>query len=98
MTDITNILLGAILIAFGIAGAFVIPLLRQKLGDARFAEMAHWVQIGVKAAEQIFGSGNGPAKKKHVLAFLERLGYTADFDRIDAMIESEVLALGVGHE
>ena len=64
------------------------------------AAMREWIKDGVSAAEQIFDSGKGEEKKEYVLDLLENkcISGTCDLspEAIDAVIESEVMALRKG--
>lgn len=61
------------------------------------AAMRQWIKDGVNAAEQLFGSGQGPDKKAYVLDLMKDkcISGSCDLsqDAINALIESEVLAL-----
>lgn len=88
MIDITYIIIGIIVAASAIATAIKI------CGNEDSKRLLSWVQIAVSAAEQtIKGTGMGADKKKWVKAFLNKLGYDADLDKIDAIIEAEVFRL-----
>lgn len=77
--------------------AFLIPYLKEKIGEKRFTEVSRWVSVAVTAAEQIYkGSGRGEEKKAYVLEFLNSKGLTVDMDALDKMIESAVYAMKNG--
>ena len=75
------------------AGAFGVPLLRAKLGEERFQRLQSWIAIGVEAAEQLFGGGEGPRKKDYVLSLLLDRGLVKSADEVTALLESEVYRL-----
>lgn len=87
-----------------VVAVFVVQLLLAKVGDAK-ASMAsenRWliqfgVNMAVKAAEQVWGSGNGAQKKDHAIAaaesFLKSQGITLDVNALDAAIEAEVFSV-----
>jgi hypothetical protein len=53
-----------------------------------------WVKIAVGAAEMIYTeSGMGPQKKAYVIEYLNKKGFTVDFDTLDNIIENAVLEL-----
>lgn len=94
MKDLTPVL-GAIitLVVFGI-GTFLIPFIKQKLGEAKTEELMRWIKIFVRAAEQIFReSGLGAEKKQYVLDRLAEMGYSVDTEALNEMIEAAVLEL-----
>lgn len=94
MTDITPIVIAFVSMIFAIIGIFLIPFVKNKVGEEKFKDISKWVQIAVNAAEQIYNeSGMGEVKKEYVLEFLKKRGITMDIDSIDALIESEVYKL-----
>lgn len=94
MTDITPIVIAFVSMVFAIIGIFLIPFVKNKVGEEKFKDISKWVQIAVNAAEQIYNeSGMGEVKKEYVLEFLKKRGITMDIDSIDALIESEVYKL-----
>ncbi len=87
LIDITKIANAAIALIAALISAFVIPLLRRW-------KLEGLVKTAVAAAEQLYkGSGRGEDRKAHVLAFLEKKGYTANMDDIENMIEAAVFHL-----
>ena len=72
---------------------FCVPLLRAKLGEDRFQALQRWITIGVEAAEQLFGSGEGQRKKDYVLSLLLESGLVRRTDEVTALLESEVYRL-----
>ena len=94
MTDITPIVIAFVSMIFAIIGIFLIPFVKNKVGEEKFKDISKWVKIAVNAAEQIYNeSGMGEVKKEYVLEFLKKRGITMDIDSIDALIESEVYKL-----
>lgn len=92
--DITTVCEAILTLAIAVITTFLIPYLKNKMGDQRYNDMKNWVKIGVQAAEMIYKeSGLGQQKKQYVISFLESKGYTIDADSIDQMIESAVLEL-----
>ncbi len=88
--DMTQVLEGVITLATAVVTVFVIPLLKKKLSAAEINTVSTWVDVGVLAAEQILGSGEGMAKKQFVINFLTSKGYRVKSDEIDNMIEASV--------
>lgn len=90
--NITPVIEAVITLLFAIISCLVIPTLKARLDAEKFAQVAYWVQIAVRAAEQIFSEPSmGQQKKEYVLKFLEEKGLKVDPDSIDALIESYVL-------
>ena len=97
--DLTTVLGAVITLAVAIVSAIIIPLLKKKLGDEKYAEIERWVKVAVQAAEQLFvGSGRGPEKLEYVLKFLESKGFTLDAESLRNMIEAAVWGLTNGTE
>lgn len=97
MTDITQILMATMTLIMSVITAFLIPYLKEKIGEKRFAELSRWVSVAVTAAEQIYvGSGRGEEKKAYVLEFLNSKGFTVDTNVLDNLIESAVYAMKNG--
>ena len=91
--DITAILQAIITLITLLLTAFVIPWLRTKIGEAKMAEFLKWVEIGVKAAEQLYDSTMTVEKKQYVLSFLNSKGVTYTAAEVDAAIEAAVIKL-----
>ena len=70
------------------------PFLKEKWGNEKFNNVYKWVKVAVGAAEMIFTeSGMGQQKKAYVISFLNKKGFTLDFDSIENLIENAVLEL-----
>lgn len=91
--DITQIVEAVILLISAVVTGILVPYLRQKLSDEKRQKLQFWVEIAVKAAEQLYGSKAGQQKKEYVVAFLLSKGIVADIDEVTALIESEVYKL-----
>jgi len=87
LTDITVVVQAVILILSLICSRYLIPWLRRKLGDARFAAVITVYRRLALAAEGMFkGSNMGAEKKQWMMDQLKARGYTVD----EAMLESVV--------
>lgn len=92
--DITPILEAIVYLIIAIVGVFVIPYIKSKTTVEQQTEIAAWVKIAVKAAEQLYtGCGRGEEKKQYVLNWLNERGIKVNTDELDAMIESAVFEL-----
>jgi len=76
-----------------IAVVFVIPYIKKKYNQQQLEEVNEKIQTYVEAAEQIFGSDQGPEKKEWVRAKLAAHGIDVNLDEIDSMVEAFVLIL-----
>ena len=102
LTDLTPIAACIISLAIAVVTVFVIPLLRKRYGDEVVSnatnilyQIGTWVEIFVEAAEQLFPEPkSGETKKQYVIAHMKEklaeLGYTLDFEALEALIEREV--------
>lgn len=99
MTDITYIIIGVILIIFGVIVRFAIPFLRTKMSVDQIATLKQVVNIAVYAAEQILGPKMGKDKKAFALEYAKKLlskfNLTFDEAAIDAAIEAQVKELKI---
>lgn len=94
MIDLTPIINAAILLVAALVTTFLVPWIKANTDEKQRDELLLWARVAVNAAEQLYrGSGRGEEKKAYVLAFLEKKGYTANQDEIEAVIESLVLGL-----
>lgn len=97
MTDITYIIVGLIIILFGVATKLIWPNIRMKLNTEQMAALKTIVEIAVYAAEKIFGPKMGTDKKAYAInlvkKLLEKKNLTFDEEVIDATIEAQVQQL-----
>lgn len=91
--DFTPIFEAIITIVSLLVTSFLIPYIKQKLSVEKYEDLKKWVNVGVKAAEQIYGSKTGQEKKEYVVSFLKSKGITFDINEVSALIESEVYKL-----
>ncbi len=81
--------------------AYIIPFLKAKVKESKYADLASWVCEAVKWAEQTFkGNGMGAEKKRQVLGFLTKYandkGISITQEQLDVLIESAVNAMNKG--
>ena len=99
MNDVTfNILKIVVTVATALISAYVIPLLKAKLQEAKYARLLEMVEIAVRAAEQtIKGSGMGNVKKDEVVKFVTEWmldhGIHITQDQLDQLIEACVFSM-----
>ena len=97
MTDVTQILIGVILILVGIYASFVRPWLRSKLSPEQLTLLRQFSQVAVTAAEQILTITTGKDKKAYAMdlvrQFLTKYNLTFDEDIVSAAIEEQVYAM-----
>lgn len=97
--NITQILLGIIIILFGVVGLFAIPYLKTHMTAEQITVLGGIAQTVVYAAEKIFGAKMGKDKLAYALELAKKLltskGLTFDEDVIRAAIEAQVQQLGL---
>ena len=97
MTDITYIILGVILIVFGVGAKIVWPNIQARLTAEQLNALRTVASIVVYAAEKIFGAKMGEDKLAYALNLAKRLlakkKLSFDEDEIRAAIEAQVYAL-----
>lgn len=95
--NITWILLGVIILAFGAFGAFAMPYIRTHVTSEQITILRGIAHTVVFAAEQIFGAKMGADKLAYALGLAKRLleskGLTFEEDVIRAAIEEQVKQL-----
>ena len=97
--NITQILLGLIIILGGVVSMFVIPYLHTHLTSEQISILTGIAQTVVYAAEKIFGAKMGADKLTYAMtlakSLLTKKGLTFDEDVIRAAIESQVQQLSL---
>lgn len=94
MVDLTQIIVAVLTLVISLITAFLIPYLKTKVSGEQLDTIKFWVNIAVEAAEMIYvGTGRGEEKKKYVMAFLNRKGFTLNMEEIENLIEAAVLEL-----
>lgn len=92
--NITQILLGIILILGGVVTLIVWPYIKSHVSAEQLSILAGIAQTVVFAAEKIFGAKMGPDKLAYALSLarklLEKKGLSFDEDVIRAAIEAQV--------
>ena len=89
--DYTKIILAVIALINAVLTTFLIPWLKKKTDAEELKKWQTYVDIAVKAADQLFKSDEGMAKKAYVQHYLAEKGIKYDADTVDKMIESAVL-------
>lgn len=96
--NITQILLGIIIIIGGVVSLFVIPYIKTHLTAEQIAILTGIAQTVVYAAEKIFGAKMGKDKLAYALDLakkeLNKKGIKFDEDVVRAAIEAQVQQLG----
>lgn len=97
--NITQILLGIIIILGGVVSLFVLPYLKAHLTAEQISILTGIAQTVVYAAEKIFGAKMGTDKLSYALnlakSLLAKKGLNFDDDVIRAAIEAQVQQLSL---
>ena len=100
--NITQILLGLILILGGVFTMIVWPYIKAHVSSEQLSMLAGIAQTVVFAAEKIFGAKMGPDKLAYALnlakRLLEKKGLTFEEDVIRAAIEAQVEQLNLDQQ
>lgn len=91
--DITPIVQAGILLIAAIISAFVIPWIKSKATTEQTSNFLRWVEIAVAAAEQLYESTDGEAKKDYVVNYLRGKGITMNGEDVENAIEAAVIKL-----
>lgn len=93
--DLTQIIMAVLGIIATVITAYVVPLLKNKLGDAKWTQFINIVSVAVDAAEQLGISGTINNKfdyaMEQVKIAMAKHGLTYDDQTIRAAIEAFVL-------
>ena len=84
---------GLIALAGVILTAYIIPLLKQSLSSKQLENVRLAVNTSVRAAEMLFSTEQGEAKKKCVLDYLASQNIVVDVKQLNALIEEAVYKL-----
>ena len=88
--NITEILEAVVYLIVALLSLFVVPAIKNKVGAQNMASFLKWVDIAVAAAEQLYESTQGHAKKEYVLSYLIEKGYDVDEAELDMVVEAAV--------
>lgn len=92
MVDITPLVQAVIVVCSIAITGYLIPWFKRKFNASDTEDFMKWVEIAVLAAEQLYSSTQGDAKKQYVVNFLKQ-HYTIDEDIIENAIEGTVKSI-----
>ena len=90
MVDLTGIFEALIALVSSVVTAFLIPWLKTKLTNEQLNKAHSIIQIGVFAAEKLYGAGNGDKKLAYVEELLKAKKIKLDTKTLKAMVDAEV--------
>jgi uncharacterized protein YbcI len=93
MIDFTPIIEAIIGLLAAIITVKVIPWIKAKTTNEQQIMIGAAVKTLVFAAEQIYGAGKGEEKLAYVITQMEKQGYTADRNIIEAAVRENILTL-----
>lgn len=93
MVDLTGIFEALIALVSSVVTVFLIPWLKTKLNNEQLNKAHSIVQIGVFAAEKLYGAGNGDKKLAYVEDLLKAKKIKLDTMTLKAMVDAEVKKL-----
>lgn len=88
--DATGIFEAVLALIAALITGFLIPFIKSRTSEAQQETLMNWVAAAVAAAEQLYESGEGEAKKQYVLDWLADCGIDVSGIDIDAIIEAAV--------
>ena len=93
MIDFTPIIEAIIGLLAAIITVKVIPWIKAKTTNEQQIMIGAAVKTLVFAAEQIYGAGKGEEKLAYVITQMEKQGYTADRNIIEAAVRENIMTL-----
>lgn len=101
--DTVNILIkGLVSINVALITAFVIPWLKNRIGESKLAEIQKYAEIVVRCAEQIFSPEEWQRKKAYALSYItdkaNEIGIEMTEEDLNSLIESTVNYIKYGTE
>lgn len=94
---ITKIVEAVVTILLALISAYVIPWLKNKVGDDKYATIVEFAEIVVRSAEKLYTPEEWEKKKEYalelVMAKADAIGLKLGYDEINAIIEGAVQAV-----
>ena len=90
-----QVILAVIPVLSTILTVYIIPLIKEKIGNENLVKYEYWVNVAVKAAELIWvETGHGTDKKQYVVDFMNKMFNSKKVviteEQINLLIESAV--------
>lgn len=93
MTDITPIIEALIALIAALLSAFLIPWLHSKTNAQGTQHLLTWVDIAVRAAQQLYYQQDGEVRLQHALSVLAEKGFDVNDETVLDAVEAAVLKL-----
>lgn len=93
-----SVILALIPVLGTILTVYIIPFIKEKIGNEKLSKYEYWVDIAVKAAEMIWTeTGHGADKKQYVVEFINNMFNSKKTviteEQINVLIEASVKQL-----
>jgi len=86
-----KIILAVIGLLSAVTTGFLIPYLKSITDESQQSKIFYWVDLAVRAAEQIFNEPDmGVTKKQYVIDFLNEKGIKITMEDLNVLIEAVV--------
>ena len=96
MINVTPIAEGILALLALIVSTYLIPWLKEKLTHAQLDMVYAVVDIGVYAAEKLYGAGHGDDKLAYVKDFLAERGIELDTAQLKVFVDSSIKRMEQG--
>lgn len=90
MFDVTRLIEALVELALLAVTMLLIPWLKAKLSAEQETKLRTAIEIGVLAAEKLYGAGRGDEKLKYVEDYLAKRGVKVDAMRIKAYVNAAI--------
>ena len=91
--DYTQIIQAVIALVAALVSGFLIPWIKRRTSAEDLKKWQTYVEIAVRAAEQLYKTEQAQEKKAYVISYLAAKGIKFDSETVDKMIEAAVLTL-----
>lgn len=93
MVDLTPVMNAIITILAALAVRYLVPWISEHTTAKKREDLLVWVDIAVRAAQQMFYQASGSERLEYVLDYLEAKGFDVDDQSVRNAIEAAVLEL-----
>lgn len=90
--DVTMIVEALIGFLSTLITCFVVPYFKAKYTQTKQENIVAWIEIAVRAAEQIYNNSQGSEKKQYVLSFLQKHNLIVNKNKVEDMIDNAIEA------
>ncbi len=98
LINVTPIVEGILALLALIVSTYLIPWLKERLTNEQIEKVYALVDIGVYAAEKLYGAGHGDDKLAYVKGFLESRGMELDTTQLKVFVDSAIKRMEQGEK